>query len=75
MSEFDVRQDIGPVSKIRVSASDTSYSICELIAPFGGGIYIYDSPTDPDDGLKVKNRDHAENLIKGLKKAIELGWL
>jgi len=76
MSEFDVRKDSDQVDSIRVSGSDGTFSICELIErDVRDYVFIYDCADDVDDGLRVKDREHAENLILGLKKAIALGWL
>ena len=76
MSEFDVRKDSGQVTKIRVSGSDSTFSICELIGRDDRDyVYIYDGSEDADDGLRVTDREHAEDLIKGLQKAIQLNWL
>lgn len=30
---------------------------------------------DRYDMVRIKNKEHAQNLIKALNKAIELGWL
>lgn len=30
---------------------------------------------DPDDMLVINSKQHAQDLIKALNKAIELGWL
>lgn len=75
MSEFDVRKDVNDITKIRVCGADSTYSVCELIGQYCAGVYIYDGADDVDEGLKVRDREHAENLIKGLQKAIQLNWL
>lgn len=39
-----------------------------------GGVRLIDSETDGDRYVEVIEKEHAQNLIKGLQKAIDLGW-
>ena len=63
------------VTSIRVSNFNGEYYTAEIIEkhPNDDGIILKD--TDTSRYLNVLNKDHAESLIRGLQKAIELGWV
>jgi hypothetical protein len=72
--ELDIREsDLGEITSIRLSDPNTSIAIVELVIKEGGVVAIRDSQLSTR--LYVTCREHAENLIKGFQKAIELGWL
>ncbi len=78
MAVIDVRDtDEGEVSRIRfaeehggVGGDDTCPLACYLTLE---GDYV--AIDDPYDRVILKDKEHAQYLIKALNKAIELGWL
>lgn len=83
MSEFDVRFKDVPVSAIRFSddmVRNTSVASTLCLSPkHESRLEIRDESFDNYHSvagyLVIADQDHAENLIKALYKAIELGWL
>lgn len=72
--EYDVRKGVeDPITSIRVAAINRNYNSADAIEPVSDRIKIKDS--DSGTGLIVCSKEHAENLIKGLQKAIDLGWI
>lgn len=63
------------VTSIRVSNFNGDYYTAEIIEkhPHDEGVILKD--TDTSRYLNVLNKDHAESLIRGLQKAIGLGWV
>ena len=77
MSEFDVRENASEViNKIRVAEYNDVYYAVELIEKYADNtdnVAAFRASDEPVT-LKIVGKEHAENLIKGLEKAIELGW-
>lgn len=74
MSEFDVRENASEViNKIRVAEYNDVYYAVELIGKYADNVAEFQASDEPIT-LKIVGKEHAENLIRGLKKAIELGW-
>lgn len=74
MGTVDIRKkDDGEVNRIRVEDDDSYRVIANIITNEYGYVCITDSHESSDE-LEIANKDHALNLIKGIQKAIELGW-
>lgn len=73
MATIDIR-DISEdaIDEIRVRDKDRCILSVELIERAGNYVNVYDS--DGSDRLTIHSEEHANNLIKGIQKAIELGW-
>ena len=54
------------------SASSVSY-ICGKLVKGGNDVEVQD-PEDDYRSLVIESKEDAENMIKALQKAIELGW-
>jgi len=74
MSTIDVRGDLTNVSEIRFADKD-AFDYCPDVIRGGERRQTLLVETDSDRELVIKDKEHAENLIKALNKAIELGWL
>lgn len=79
MSEFDVRKDVATeITSIRFS-EDMIDSTTVASTLFKGDDRLHVRDADYGEGnagyLLVANKEHAENLINALYKAIDLGWL
>lgn len=70
-----VEQDNATITSIRVSNYNGEYYTAEIIEkhPHDAGVILKD--TDTSRYLNVLNKAHAESVIRGLQKAIELGWV
>lgn len=83
MNVFDVRKEVAsPITKIEFfKKQDTEgHSLAYAVRPCGftDGIELFDDLRDDggEEGyVLVVNKEHAENLIKALNKAIELEWI
>lgn len=86
MSEFDVRKDVAAeITSIRFSndeAKNGGFSSANIIERRVAkpGVNICDgdyddNPENLEGFVIINNREHAENLILALNKAISLGWL
>ena len=75
MSTIDIRNNIGEVTNIVVADPNVDIYVADtlVVNSVTGGFNIKD--THASRTLRVRDRQHAENLIKGLQKAIELGWV
>jgi hypothetical protein len=73
--EIDVRSgSSGKVDSVRVCDPSKELALADTIyREEGGGACFFDSDSH-EDYLMIQNKEHAENLILGLKKVIELGW-
>lgn len=74
--ELDIRTEkITEVRVIRVADVSSSWLIVDTLENDGRKGHV--KLTDSDEGscLDVTDKQHALDLIKGLEKAIELGWL
>jgi len=75
MANLDVKVVDSELIEIISSNGDMHGLVSWLDKKFLGGAYV-SSIDDGERGLiVVKNKEHAQNLIKALNKAIELGWL
>ena len=75
MSEFDVRENVvEEITKIRVAGYNDVYYAVELIRKYDNNVAEFWASDEPAT-LKIVGKEHAKNLIKGLEKAIQLGWL
>ena len=71
MSVFDVTKDnVQEIEEIQWCVSEE----WNIIKDKHGGVSFRDIPLDGEYSL-VSDKEQAENLIKALQKAIELGWV
>lgn len=83
MSDFDVRaKSVGEIKTITFADSKTcsGYSAAYVLTKseeYKGSVEIQDETYDSNyiGYLLVEGKEHADNLISALYKAIELGWL
>lgn len=80
MFEFDVRKDVATeITSIRFSEDsvDSTTVASTLSKEDDGDLYVRDADYGEGNAgyLVVVNKEHAENLILALNKAISLGWL
>ena len=82
MATFDVREeDNEEITKIvfaHEEDDDGDFQACTIVgATFKGSGYIciYDTYNCSEESVSISSIEHAENLIKALRKAIELGWV
>lgn len=73
MTTIDIRGGIQEVDTIIVGDKSNSNYVADSLERTAEGFDLKD--TEEDRTLRVRDRRHAENLIKGLQKAIELGWV
>ena len=72
MSEIDIRIDQDKdIDSIRICDEADAYLMCELVCIKDSKCFVYDSEYF-DDRLWIENKQHAENVIKAIQKAIEL---
>lgn len=71
--EIDVRYKSDEVSGIRVGDSKSDCYSVDLLSKSTYGASLEND--EVDDMLYIASKDHALNVIKGINKAIELGWL
>lgn len=73
--EIDIRKDIyQSVTHIRVADNCTSNYVANILERSESYLLVTDSAPRGDRSLAVKSEQHARDLIKGLERAIELGW-
>ena len=72
--KFDVRIDVDKeITEIVFGDIDPTFYLGTGVKRWGQAkISIF---SDDDAEVGIKDREHAENLIKALQKAIEIGWL
>ena len=78
MSTFDVRNS-NPAEITEIVFADSTnkvgdYQAYSIIPNFFVNV-AYASISDSVDCVNIYSKEHAENLIKALRKAIELGWV
>lgn len=77
MRTFDVRENGDePITEIRVVGSNPNFYCLDAIKQteyLPGSIDLMD--TDSERYLQIRSADHLDNLIKGLLKAKQLGWV
>lgn len=77
MSEFDIRENNKrPITHIRFEDLERNHCKATVLRKLDhcGHVAIDEDDGDSDHVLII-GKTHAENLIKALEKAIELGWL
>lgn len=75
MAIFDVREENNEeITEIVFAEREDieAYTICPAVG-CNGFITIYDGKDA--ESVSISSIEHAENLIKALRKAIELGWI
>lgn len=78
MSNFDVRTNPTTITQITFSERRNSFgsNVANLLLPWEhddrNGAKIQDAA---GEWVIISSAEHADNLIKALKKAKELGWL
>ena len=74
MSVLDIRVDTpSPVEKIVFSSEAVDgWGVAHCLTTYGTKFVAI---RDSGESVLLTNKEHAENLIKALQKAIELGWL
>jgi hypothetical protein len=71
--ELDIRLDIpARITEIRVCDANKDTYTADVIS-HGCSVYFEDT-TSCGEALLIKDEAHALNIIKGLQKAIDLGW-
>lgn len=78
MSEFDVRNPEKHITSIVVASRDSSnlmYVLSLQQANHKDQNRVLVTVQDRDERFVIGSKIHALNLIKGIEKAIELGWL
>ena len=82
MTTFDVREENNEEITMIVFAeeedADGDFQACTIVeAAFKGSGYIciYDTYDRSEESVSISSIEHAENLVKALSKAIELGWI
>lgn len=71
--QIDIRgNEHAAIDSIRVADRDEAYYVAEVVERGESGVNITD--TDSGKYVSVLDKEHAQNLIKGLQKAIDLGW-
>ena len=72
--KFDVRFGVDEeITEIVFGDIDPTFYLGTVIKRWGQAkISIFD---DNDAEIGIKDKEHAENLIKALQKAVEIGWL
>lgn len=76
MAEFDVRKGVEvKINVIRIADySELNYN-ADVICDANKNSVIIGHSGDSDVAVLVEDKKHADNLIKGLEKAQQLGWL
>ena len=73
--EIDIRRNtVDVIDAIRVGSASNDSTVLDIIWWDGGAVHLADSAARRVLA-RVDNKEHALNLIKGLQKAIDLGWL
>lgn len=76
--EIDIRQlnSDAAIDTIRLADANSSTYVADVIEydPTDLNCKVGLTDSDSDRSVGVMNKAHAENLIKGLQKAIQLGW-
>lgn len=73
--ELDIRNGAEVFTSIRVAPANISTITADVIKPSGDYRRVHLLDSDSHDYLAVHGEEHAKNLILGLQKAIDLGWL
>lgn len=76
MSVIDIRSTPANPTALRFADQNRNVFTADILekSTNGGGARISDSGTDSRH-VRIFDKVHAENLIKALNTAIELGWL
>lgn len=75
--EIDIRNSAAEkVDCIRVASTiEDGASHVECIRKYSSDNYVVLLDTESCETLRIFDREHALHIIKGINKAIELGWL
>ena len=74
--ELDIRNSVGgEIDTIRICDAFETKNLVEILARHKVKMRagLYDSAY-PEDAIYIADREHAENTIKAIQKAIDLGW-
>ena len=73
MSEIDIREE---VTKIKIQDNNTPFLMCDYLIKSANSRNTIDFCCHEDViEMGIKGKEHAENVIKAIQKAIELGWV
>lgn len=77
MSIIDIRcNEPEQTNKIRFADVSTDYYQATIIKrEYTGKVSIQEEDGNTSLKVNIMGREHAENLIKAMKKAIDMGWL
>jgi hypothetical protein len=76
MSIFDVRTDTAPnITQLKFGDFNSKTATAQYIERYKGAVGGIKVVDDYDEFVVVSDKAHAENLIKALETAIELGWV
>ena len=70
--EFDIRTNEPEEITILRFADDIRYHASGISRSGCGGVWV--TGTHTERNLRICSEEHAQNLIKAINKAIELGW-
>lgn len=72
MSTIDIRkEESNAITDIRICGAFLDKKTCQMISE-NDKVTINDGYLS--SGLEILDKEHAQNLIKGIQKAIDLGW-
>lgn len=74
---IDIRNDKkeSAITKIRIASRSKDTYSAEMLVKKSGDYFTIQDSDNHSAGLDVSNKAHAEHLIAGLQKAIELNWV
>ena len=80
MATFDIREeDSSEITEIVFADPSGKDGFSQanklIIDEYEGKDYIQILDEESDNAVYINTKEHAENLIKALRKAIELGWV
>jgi len=77
MHVFDVRTEQAEmITEIRFADTHSDYFAADVLRFMEWERNVIEICAEGEEStLKVTSKEHAQNLIKALEKAIELGWL
>lgn len=80
MTTFDIREeDNSEITEIVFADPSGKDGFSQanklIIDEYEGKDYIQFLDEESDNAVYINTKEHAENLIKALRKAIELGWV
>lgn len=79
MNVIDIREEVStPVTAIRFANTDPQHYVADLMTQHRVGVdYKGVAVKDSDSArfLILRDREHADNLIKAIDQAKKLGWI